>query len=103
MFEHVHEEGLGRALILEDDVVLHPSANLTLLLEAMRQVFPPFFSFFTRCVVAVFRVRAIYWSAAVSREDRTCRRYWQLLAVTSSSLAGTNNSSLVQGVTASTG
>jgi hypothetical protein len=34
----VHDEGFGRALVLEDDGVLHPKANLSLLLQAMREV-----------------------------------------------------------------
>ena len=38
IFEHVHEEAYGRALILEDDVVLNPNANVSLLLEAVHQI-----------------------------------------------------------------
>ena len=38
VFEHVHEEGYGRALVLEDDVVLNPNADRDLLMDAMRYV-----------------------------------------------------------------
>ena len=38
IFEHVHEEAYGRALILEDDIVFNPNANLSLLLEAIHQI-----------------------------------------------------------------